>query len=963
MDRQDDRSDQRRCDFMLLNCQALTAGKRDLIEAEYLRGEDEIGFLCVTETWWRGDGKVDFAGYRLVSSFCRSEYKSGGGVAVWGAEHLDVEPVDLSQHCVERHFEVCGVRWSAGVSEVIMIVCYRADRHCSVDILCDRLSRVLDEVYCRPTISVVVMGDFNMDPERDKKDFKALSDLLLAYGLTDTVGSPTRGDKILDHVFLGSGTTLVEENCFSDHRSLFCNMDPDLKRSDIQGQGMKCSRGFSAEAVDSFLCDLSGEKWEQVYGRCSVDEAYNCFHEILTFHYERSFPLRRRAVRSSRNEWVNGDVRVSSRNLRDLFTLQKVYPDLQNLYKQAKHRHSLLVRNTKKTYYQNYICGSADMSRRAWRVINALSGKSRTGARQIVVRNSGGETISDPQEVCEYFNDFFTDAPYKVVSQIPAARNQVRPGKCVSESFYLSHITEHELVNIITTRLKSKRSAGFDGFPSFLIKRSAESLIEPLVYLVNLSFDSGHFPSKLKIGKIIPVFKKGDKHAPDNYRPVTLTSVFSKIFEYCFLYKLDSFLNTHKVLGLNQFGFRPGKSTADAILNFLNYILQCLDGGECPVGVLCDLSRAFDCVNHDVLLGKLADYGVRGVPLEWVSSYLRDRPQYVSVSNSIDKCSMQEVNSSLKYINIGVPQGSVMAPILFNLYIEDMVRALDPACMSTLYADDTSFALTDISDRELENKVNLNLDRLLNWYGVNSLYLNPTKTNYIRFHTYQKQCNSLNLSINNIQLERVSSAKFLGIVIDENLSWKEHCCTVVSKLNSCCYLFRGLRDVLTTEQIVTLYHAQVGSMLRYGVIFWGASTMIEDVLVGQKGVVRCLLGLGRRESCRNVFKTLGILTVVALYILELCVSIYKRKHQFVQNRDVHNFNTRQKDRFHIGHSRLNVCKNSPNSRGIQIFNSLPSYVRDSNSLNSFKGRLKKLLLERTVYSVGEFCDMVRGGGR
>lgn len=569
-----------------------------------------------------------------------------------------------------------------------------------------------------------------------------------------------------------------------------------------------------------------------------------------------------------------------------------------------------------------------------------------------------GSKVEDPLVISSIFNNFFKEAPDRVVSQIPLVNTeqQVRP-VVIGDSMFLLPFTEAELINLCERRIKNKRSAGPDGFPSFLIKRSIDLLAGPLTHLVNLSFNTGCFPARLKTNKVIPIHKKGSKQLAENYRPVALTSIFSRVLEYCFLDRFDSFLNRHRVLTENQFGFRSGRSTSDAVGHFMGQVLVSLERGECPVGVLCDLSRAFDCVNHGKLLTKLAGCGVRGIPLQWISSFLSDRLQYVGIKSD----SGLEVSSGTISVNIGVPQGSVLAPVLFAVFINDMAEILGPACAITLYADDTSFVVSDSSDDVLEGRCGLDLERMLGWYSDNLLYLNVAKTHYMRFHNYQRECTSLSLAIGGSPVSRVESAKFLGVQIDQHLNWKDHCKGVCSNLNSSCYLFKNLRNVLTLGQLIMFYHAQVGSRLRYAIIFWGASPAAKVVLVHQKRVIRCLMGLSPRDSCRGVFIGLGIMTVISLYIYEVCIYIYKNKDKFVRHRDIHGMNTRHKNNFCPDFTRLNIAKQSPNYMGPEVFNRLPCHIKGSDTLNSFKKQLKCFLISNCFYSLEEFHAAVGGG--
>lgn len=525
----------------------------------------------------------------------------------------------------------------------------------------------------------------------------------------------------------------------------------------------------------------------------------------------------------------------------------------------------------------------------------------------------------------------------------------------MEQSLFLFPVVHEEMITIIRGKLRAKKSAGNDNVPSFLLKRVADAIVYPMTYIVNLSFKTGDFPRKLKINKVIPVHKKGDEQLMENYRPVALTSCFSKIFEYCFLVRLEAFLERFKILKDNQFGFRQHRSTADAIQSFVDRAVEHLENGECPAGIFCDLSRAFDCVNHKRLLEKLERYGVRGMGLRWVSSFLENRQQCVCVDNSQNFAQSEMLN-----IEVGVPQGTVLAPVLFIIYINDMDSRLGFECATALFADDTSLILSDRDSSSLERVCNENLANLSHWFSENFLYLNSEKTNFIRFHNYQNYGNMhLNLNINDAVIGQCEKTKFLGLTIDKHLNWKTHCSDIVAKLNSVSYCIRSLRRVLPEENLVGLYHAQAGSRLHYGVRFWGSSVGVKDVLVAQKRVVRAIMGLGPMVSCRTVFKRLNILTVVSVFIYEMCVYVYSNESQFTKNKHVHSNFTRSGPLFRVPFRKFNVGKNSPNVLGLSLFNRLPEGVKSTAPLRVFKKNLKLFLLEMTPYSLQEFFEAAK----
>ena len=523
----------------------------------------------------------------------------------------------------------------------------------------------------------------------------------------------------------------------------------------------------------------------------------------------------------------------------------------------------------------------------------------------------------------------------------------------------MSEMTELELTSIVKHKIKNKKSSGFDEISGSLIKQVLKPIVGVLTYIVNLSFEQGHFPEMLKMNKIVPIYKKGNAHLAENYRPVALIPIFSKIFEYCFLSRLEPFLTCNKVVSPYQFGFRQHCSTMTAIQHFYERLMEHLEHGECPAGVFCDLSRAFDCVNHRLLLNKMEAYGVRGSALGWLESFLTNRRQYVSVSYKDPGNGGRSCDSDVTTISLGVPQGSVLGPSLFVCYINDLISVVDPGWAVALFADDSSFIMSSQKHQDLENICNSGMSTILEWFNNNSLYLNSSKTTYIRFHTPQnKRDHDLNLKVGEENISRSSSSKFLGLTIDQNLNWKEHCSTLCSKLNSLCYMIRNLRAVLPLAELLSVYNAYVGSRLHYGICFWGASSASKDVFVTQKRVVRCMLGVSQGTSCRSQFARLNILTLTGILIYELGKFVYLNKTRFLQNCDIHDHLTRSKDNLYMPKSRLNVSKYSPHNLGRVVFNSLPQHIKEAQNLSIFKKQLKIFLVKHEFYSLDDFWTSV-----
>lgn len=943
----------------MLNVNTLSGDKVNLLQNDICYFPN-LDILCLVEIGLKKES-VDYVhidNYKLISSYCRP-FRKGGGVGIWCKEYVASKVINVNIPAVEQHFEYCVISVKCNNKNTLIFNCYRAPSG-DIALFLEKITDVLNTLF-KPNTHLIVCGDFNLDVFNNN-DFKKLCTILSCFDLKSVVGWPTRvtdtSCTLIDNIFVNfdnDGVCCVLDNFISDHRTVFLELDfhgPNSHSSSYT------KRNFNDVNILQFEQALETEDWYNLFFLTDTNEAFNYFYDIFLYYFNLYFPVRRQHhVKDQDKKWVNDIIKKSSSDLHELFQLKQVFPDLIPFYKTAKNRHSTLMRQTKKEYYQNKIVNSDNQARAAWNVIREISNKEKTKRNITLVNNNS--LIDNPDAVAEAFSNFFIDAPKNLVEKMSSTNqvtsNEMNSSIKVNHTLFLDPYTDEELLNILMIRLKNKRSAGSDDIPLFLIKRVLKLIIHSLAYIVNLSFLNGIFPEILKVGKVIPCFKKNNPTSLENYRPVTIPLGFSKIFEYAYLNRLTSYLNKFKILSDNQHGFRMGRSTTTAIHSFYDEIIKCIDAGECPVGVFCDLSRAFDCVDHDMLLDKLYDYGIRGPPLNWLTCFLKFREQYVSIQHTSNH-SISNINSNSCLVEMGVPQGSVLGPVLFILYVNSLESMLGDT-FYTMYADDLSLIISNNSFTNLNINISKTLDNVCSWLKYNHLYFNANKTQLIRFHNRQKQCDNVTVNINNhvINSDGSSTISFLGIQIDECLNWKAHCSHLVSSMSSINFLFKNVKDILTKQQLSNLYYAQVESRLRYGVCFWGDSTLSQTVFVSQKRILRTIVGLSSTHTCRKAFVEYNILTVTGLFIFESCVHIFKNKHKYSLNKDIHNAHTRQKNDIHVPFSRLTITNKSPNYLGLKMFNNLPYDLKQNNiNLYQFKKKLKLYLVHKCFYSLSEF---------
>ena len=380
-----------------------------------------------------------------------------------------------------------------------------------------------------------------------------------------------------------------------------------------------------------------------------------------------------------------------------------------------------------------------------------------------------------PVEIANHFCDYFNNIGYNLAKKIPDANisHRTHLSGTYSSSISQNLTTQLEVSDIINS-LRSGTAAGYDNIPISALKDSVDLISGPLAHIINLSISSGYFPDNMKIARVIPLFKSGDCRIFQNYRPISILPIFSKILESVVYKRVMEYINKSDILFHNQYGFRKNHSTSLALTYLCDKITSAIDRKQFTVGIFLDLSKAFDTVNHSILLDKLYHYGIRGVAFNWMKSYLSNRVQFVQYN---------ETFSSKSIIQCGVPQGSILRPLLFLLYINDLSNVSNILEL-ILFADDTNIFFSHQKFSSLVNTVNCEIDKISEWFKANKLSLNLKKSNYVIFKSRQKRIDiDLSLKINDHQITRAKEVVFLGVILDEHISWKPHISYVARKIS------------------------------------------------------------------------------------------------------------------------------------------------------------------------------------
>ena len=604
--------------------------------------------------------------------------------------------------------------------------------------------------------------------------------------------------------------------------------------------------------------------------------------------------------RHKKSEWITEGI-IRSIKYRDKLykSLKLLHPDSAD-YETIKHNlqvyNAILnksIRRAKKFYYSSQLNLAKKDPKKTWDVLNNILNRN-TNVSQSNLFNIDGVSISNKKEIANYFNSYFTEIGSKSAPLIaPGRQNDFKTflTRTINTKFNFSNVLEAEIQEIIENMPK-KNSCGFDYLSSSLLKKLSPLLIKSITLIVNQSLNTGVFPDHLKKAKVIPVFKKDDKTLLKNYRPISLLPIISKILEKIVYSQLSHYFIKNQLFNPYQYGFRTNHSTEHAVLEITDRIISSMDQGDTPVAIFLDLSKAFDTLNHKVLVDKLAYYGIQDTSLAWFTSYLSNRVQFTVFENHI---------SDDLIIDTGVPQGSVLGPLLFNIYTND-ISNISNYFHIIQYADDT--ALICSQKLALDSRhISAELSYIHDWLTVNRLSLNILKTKFMVFSVKNKKVTFPHILLNDTAIENVSSFDFLGVIIHEKMNWEHHVNKIANKINRYIGLMNKLKNILPVATLKTLYDSLILPHLNYGNLAWGLSA--GRLIQLQKRAVRVMSGSKYNAHTEPIFKSYNTLKFEDIYKLNALKFYYKYSHkelpsyfqEFCLERgsDVHTYNTRYRN--------------------------------------------------------------------
>ena len=538
----------------------------------------------------------------------------------------------------------------------------------------------------------------------------------------------------------------------------------------------------------------------------------------FTTKLDKDYPFRELSKKEKRilqNPWITAGLLKSISTKRKLFKKfksDKFKIKESDVYKQYKTHNDCinkLKRICKKDHFQKYFLENFKNSKKKWLGINNLLNRHKKRQNTIYLEDQG--FISDPHNVANKFNEFYLNVAGKLSDKIVNKNNKFQDYlKNPNESIFCLKETAPDDVVKIINQLDSKKSGDIYNITPDIVKLSNQVVAQCLSIIFNRCIREGKFPDALKKAKIIPLHKGDSVLSVANYRPISLLPIFSKVFERLIYNQFVDYIEVNNILDELQFGFQKNKSTEHAISSIISSITGALANKQSSYCIFLDFAKAFDTVNHKILLDKLAYYGVKDQTLGLFDSYLTNRTQTVEVNG---------VMSDVGTIKHGVPQGSILGPLLFLLYINDISKSSD-ILQFFLFADDTTvFYSADPTDTSTENTLNIELEKVSCWLAANKLSLNVKKSNFLHFHYGKSPKTALSIKINEIPVEEKEYTKYLGTFIDNKLSWKVQIQHIKTQLARGIGLITKIRHY-AKDACLELFHSFVLSHINYNIVNW-----------------------------------------------------------------------------------------------------------------------------------------------
>ena len=806
---------------------------------------------------------------------------------------------------------------------------------------------------------IYLMGDFNIDIKAGKLSNTKWKHVIQTNDLHQLIDEPTRvtahPETIIDHLYTTTPESVkdihIPKVAVSDHYPIQFTRLTGKSHIKRQQHTIIHYRSFNNFNEEQFLSDLSDNMSSLDVSPNDSDLNFNNFINSFMTIFEKHAPMKTKRVKNENQpEWFNEHIKSASKT-RDMYHKAKNWPQ----YKYWRNKTTDLIRSAKKDFFAQSIADNKDNAY-LWKHIKSLNGQLHENKIPDEMIYDGQPT-TDTLSILEKLNQYFSTISERLQAEQPQnspefdsenLENYIKSKVPNNIKFSTPYMKLTDLIATLNT-LNVTKATGLDGLTPKILKTSANAIAPTLLKIINTSLQNGQFPEPLKIAKLKPIHKGGPKSDPSNYRPISVLPVLSKIIEKHITKHIFAYLSKYDILHKSQSGFRKNHSCNTALISLLDEWLKNIDKGEITGAIFFDLRKAFDVVDHEILLQKLRLHNFDSRAMTWMQSYLSNRYQCIVTS---------KISSSLQQVKSGVPQGSVLGPALFLIFINDMPLFINEA-YAEIYADDTTVHTASKDEKVIETKLQVSATNFKSWCLQHKMFVHLAKTSFMNIGTRQNLLNidNINIIIDNENISGVENQKLLGIIIDKTLSWDKQIDSVCLNISRRITLLKILSKYVDESSLKQYYNAYILPIFDYGCMIWGQCSTynMNRLLKLQKRAARIILQADFMTPSKQMFQKLGWLTFAKRVQYHTCVMVFKSLNglapEYLTNlltrqSETHSRNLRSNDKYmlKIPFARTAYYEKSFSVTGPRLWNSLPLQIRQSTGLNSFTKLLKVYLL-------------------
>ena len=854
-----------------------------------------ISAICLNECWIKENSNLSAVQLHNYNMFYKPGNRAGHshcGLIIYVHDQFKCNEIHINQTNTDWDFMCIEMSMcKPNAKKYVLCNFYRlpgGNVH-ELDMFIDEFSSLLSSIK-NLKHSAFVCGDQNINLLHLNSNIRvsAYFERLTSKGFFPRITLPTRlsitgaSATLIDNIYSNtieknaSSKSGILVNDISDHKLIFIYeennsyQDETIQFVDIEKRDELSIRNFIDELKSLNIYDQLNKDTN-----CNPNENYQIFSQLIELAREKHLPKKRvkfNKRKHKKSKWITNGI-IKSINTKDKLYKMLIQTDINNveLYNTLKREFQIYratlrmsIREAKRAYYMRTFNNFKSDIKKTWSIINqTLNNRSKTQlSDQFSVNNC---TINDPNEIANAFNEYFINIGRSLAEQIQPLHNfNDYLNNPANSRFAFTCVNEVNVLTIIN-KLKKKSSYGHDNISNVLIIKAKGILVKPLTLLINQALVTCEFPKELKISRVKPLLKNGDVADLCNYRPISLLPSFSKVFEYVIFDQLCNYLRANNLLSIQQYGFRAGHSTELAALKLVDKLTEEMDKNNIPLNIYIDLSKAFDTLNHEILLSKLNYYGISGAENNLFCSYLTGRRQFVDFKGSI---------SNSLAVTTGVPQGSILGPLLFLVYINDL-PSISNIFEMLMYADDTTL-YCNLNQNTCAIVINNELDKISEWLSSNKLSLNVRKTKFMLFHTSHRNIDYPTLKINNSEIERVSDFNFLGLVLSSNLKWHDHVNHISLKISRVIGIMYRLKYIYPQEILQMLYNTLIVPHFNYCLLVWGSKIVKgHRIHLLQKKALRLITNNDYLAHTEPICRHLRIVKVTDMYRLSVWKFYFK----------------------------------------------------------------------------------------